>query len=77
MCHDINPLGTTMHLRELDRFAARTRNARRSSSPAYGHLLIALLRRIRERARRRFRVPGLARLALLRTGTSPLGDRSA
>ena len=25
MCHDINPLGTTMHLRELDRQAARLR----------------------------------------------------
>ncbi len=24
MCHDINPLGTTMHLKELDRQAARS-----------------------------------------------------
>ncbi len=25
MCHDVNPLGTTMHLKELDRQAAGSR----------------------------------------------------
>ena len=32
--HDINPLGTTMHLRELDRLAAPTFRAVPSREPA-------------------------------------------
>ena len=50
MCHDINPLGTTMHLRELDRRAARCRGGLRSSFAGGSDSRPALIRRLWEHA---------------------------
>lgn len=51
MCHDINPLGTTMHLKELDRLAARHHCLPASNSRRLGAMTLRIVRAVWQHAR--------------------------
>lgn len=51
MCHDINPLGTAMHLRELDRWAARTQGPMVPDAGRLGPVTLRIMLAAWERCR--------------------------